>query len=127
MLFVAYTASPFVTYIHLRVPSFARHSKDMLVKYSEKLPGDTELIITTIRSSGRPRVTSVKLSELRRVDRRMGVVNLARHTPDDTAGARKHTWLGNVATQFYVGSSMNKVKQNGVLHNVLRSIKKEPA
>ncbi|KAI9715473.1 MAG: hypothetical protein M1812_005949 [Candelaria pacifica] len=125
MLFVAYTTSPFVTYIHLRIPQFARHSKDTLMKYSKKVPSDAELVMTTIQFSGRPRTTNMRLSELRSVDRRFGVVNLVRNVSKGTTRPRKLRWLGNGVTQFYVGSGINRVKDDSVLQNVLSTIKKK--
>ena len=58
---IAYISSPFVTYIHLRLPIFARQSHEMLLRYSKTLPKTAELDITTMNFIGKPRVTRVKM------------------------------------------------------------------
>ncbi|KAH8158279.1 hypothetical protein CIB48_g9966 [Xylaria polymorpha] len=87
-MFVAYTTSPFVTFIHMRLPPFARQSEEMLRRYVRTLSPQTELDITTMSLIAKPRVSVVKLSDLAPVSRRFGIVNMARDTAVDNAKRR---------------------------------------
>ncbi|KAI0531773.1 hypothetical protein GGR58DRAFT_492524 [Xylaria digitata] len=80
MIFVGYTTSPFVAWIHLRLPPFARHSRAMLGRYMQTLSPQTEVEVTTMSFIAKPRTSRVRLSELVPVNRRFGIVNLARDT-----------------------------------------------
>lgn len=120
MLSVAYMTSPFVTYIHLRVPQFARNSRDMLIRYSKTLPKDAELDITTMNFIGKPRVARVKVAELHPVKERFGLGNYARET--DKINAKRPFWMGKANRLFGVHSTRSKVKEEGVWENVKFSI-----
>ncbi|KAI1077656.1 hypothetical protein F5B20DRAFT_550901 [Whalleya microplaca] len=85
MVFVAYATSPFVAFIHLRLPPFARQSEDMLRRFVKSIPPQTELDITTMSFIAKPRTSKVMLSELKPVNRRFGIVNLARDTTAENA------------------------------------------
>src|SRR6266487_1975598 len=102
MVTVAYIAGPFVNYIHLRVPAFARNSREMLIRYSKSLPKDAELDITTMNFIGKPRVTRVKVSDLRPVNQRFGLSNYARDAKE--ANAKRPWWMGRAVSQFGVHS-----------------------
>ena len=107
MVFVAYTTGPFVTYIHLRVPAFARHSREMLMRYSKSLPKDAELDITTMNFIGKPRVTRVKVAELYPVQERFGFANYARATEEINS---KRPWgMGKPVRQFGVHSGRSRI------------------
>ncbi|KAI0396510.1 hypothetical protein F5Y17DRAFT_419369 [Xylariaceae sp. FL0594] len=88
LIFVAYITSPFVAFIHMRLPPFARQSEEMLRRYVRSLPPQTELEITTMSLIAKPRVSTVRLSELEPVSRRLGIVNLARDTAAENATRR---------------------------------------
>lgn len=122
MLSVAYMTSPFVTYIHLRVPAFARNSRDMLIRYSKNLPKDAELDITTMNFIGKPRVARVKASELHPVRERFGLGNYARDT--GKINEKRPFWMGKANRLFGVHSTRSKVKEEGVWENVKASIEK---
>ncbi|OTA63995.1 hypothetical protein K449DRAFT_20802 [Hypoxylon sp. EC38] len=85
LVFVGYTTSPFVSFIHMRLPPFARQSEDMLRRFIRTLPPHTELDITTMSFIAKPRTSHVKLSDLRPVSRRFGIVNLTRDTAAENA------------------------------------------
>ncbi|KAA8577072.1 hypothetical protein EYC84_007080 [Monilinia fructicola] len=80
MIFVAYITSPFVNYIHLRLPNFARNSRELLMRYSKNPPKDAQIDITTMNFVGKPRVTRFDVSELKAVKQRFGVGNFSRDT-----------------------------------------------
>ncbi|KAL7620227.1 hypothetical protein AAE478_009220 [Parahypoxylon ruwenzoriense] len=89
MVFVAYVTSPFVTFIHMRLPPFARQSEDMLRRFVRTIPPQTELDITTMSFIAKPRVSRVALSELQPVNRRLGIINYARDTAAENS---KRKW-----------------------------------
>ncbi|KAI9835008.1 MAG: hypothetical protein M1838_005437 [Thelocarpon superellum] len=73
LLLITRITSPFVTYIHLRLPIFARRSHTALLRYVRTLDpasgtasAATELDFTTMRATGRSRVVRLRLPELRR-------------------------------------------------------------
>ncbi|KAI0452474.1 hypothetical protein F5B21DRAFT_332865 [Xylaria acuta] len=107
LVFVAYTTSPFVTFIHMRLPPFARQSEDMLRRYARTLPSHTELEITTMSVIAKPRVSTVKLSDLAPVSRRFGIVNMARDAAADNATRKWYMFraVGNFNAQRASGTS----------------------
>jgi hypothetical protein len=88
LLFVAYITSPFVSFVHIRLPPFARQSEAMLRACFRRLPADTELRLVTMSPIAKPRFSKVALSELRPANERLGVVNYTRDTAAENA-ARK--------------------------------------
>ncbi|EXF76597.1 hypothetical protein CFIO01_10852 [Colletotrichum fioriniae PJ7] len=95
-LFVAYTSAPFVTYIYLRLPPYARQSRALLERYVRALPPTAQLEIGTMGLATRPRLTAVTAAELRPVAAdsgplatRLGIVT---HTKDVSALMAKRRW-----------------------------------
>ena len=81
----SYTSSPFVVFIHLRLPAYARHpDRELLRRFVRSPPADTQLDITTMNLVGRPRLTTVAVGDLVPAHKRMGIVNLI----DTQASAR---------------------------------------
>ncbi|KAI8624109.1 hypothetical protein F5Y19DRAFT_339237 [Xylariaceae sp. FL1651] len=107
LIFVAYTTSPFVSFIHIRIPPFARQSEEMLRWYIRTLSPQTELDITTMSFIAKPRVSTVKLSELKPVSKRLGIVNLARDTAAENATRKWYMFpaVGNFNVQMSSGTS----------------------
>ncbi|KAI3324834.1 hypothetical protein HD806DRAFT_493756 [Xylariaceae sp. AK1471] len=107
LVFVAYTTSPFVTFIHMRLPPFARQSEEMLRRYIRTLPPQTELEMTTMSFIAKPRLSMVKLSDLARVNRRFGIVNLARDTATENATRKWYMFpaVGNFNVQKTSGTA----------------------
>ena len=102
MLFVAYTTAPFVTFIHIKLPIFARRSKDHLLRWIQKLPQTTEIDVTTMRFSGYARVSRMLLSDLKQTRARLGVANLVR-TKGLSDESTKPWWRPKEPRLFYVG------------------------
>ncbi|KAK2027224.1 hypothetical protein LX32DRAFT_450583 [Colletotrichum zoysiae] len=67
LLFVAYTSAPFVTYIYLRLPPYARQSRALLERYVRTLPPTAQLELGTMGLATRPRTTLVSAADLRPV------------------------------------------------------------
>jgi hypothetical protein len=116
MVSVAYISGPFVNYIHLRLPAFARGSREMLLRYSKKLPQDAEIDITTMNFIGKPRVTRMKVTDLYPVKERLGVANYARDTTK--INAERPWWMGKAVRQFGVHSGRSKVMGGEIWRNV---------
>lgn len=122
MLFVAYISSPFVANIHLRLPAFARHSRDLLTRYSQTLPKDAQLEITTMNFIGKPRVSLVKVAELRPVKERFGLVNYARDTKE--MNSKRPWWMTRAVRQFGVHGGTRIKEGTGIWDNIARTIEK---
>lgn len=122
MLSVAYMTSPFVTYIHLRVPQFARNSRDMLLRYSKNLSKDAELDVTTMNFIGKPRVARVKVADLVPVKKRFGLANFGRDT--EKANEKRKWWMGKAVRLFGVHNTKSNVKEGQVWENVKAAIEK---
>ena len=98
MVFIAYSTAPFVSYVHIKLPGFARHSKDQLMQWVKQVPRNAEIDLTTMRFSGRPRVSRMLISDLKETEARLGVANLARVSNLTI----RPWWMGKEPTLFYV-------------------------
>ena len=124
MLFVGYTTAPFVNYVHIRLPIFARRSREQLVRWSKNIPLDTEIDMTTIRVFGLARVTRMRLAELRMSKKRgLAVANLQRIAPADEVSKRPW-WMGRKPTDFYVVEERWKSGDATIWHRVLNAIER---
>lgn len=120
--FVAYITSPFVANIHLKVPAFARYSREMVVRYSQALPKDAKLEITTVNFIGMPRVTLVKVADLRTAKERLGLVNYVRNM--DGLKNKRPWWMGRAVRQFGVHGGVRIPQGNEVWENIATTIAK---
>lgn len=123
MVFVAYTTTPFVSYVHLRLPVFARQSREKLFRWARNIPPSTEIDLTTIRSFGRPRVSRMKLSDLRATSARLGVANLARRFQSSGNETKRPWWMGKPQELFYIGNDHGKSRDPSLLQRVLEVVK----
>lgn len=104
MLVIAYATAPFVTYMHLKLPHFARRSRDHLMRWVEKIPSDTEIDITMIGFFGWPRVYRMPFSQLRRVRLTLSAANIKRVGMSSALNSKRPWWRGKIPTLFYVGT-----------------------
>ncbi|CAK7273962.1 hypothetical protein SEPCBS119000_005926 [Sporothrix epigloea] len=82
----SYTSSPFVVFVHLRLPAYARHpDRELLRRFVRNPPAGTQLDFTTMNLVGRPRLATVAISDLAPAHKRLGIVNLI----DTQASARQ--------------------------------------
>lgn len=116
MIAVAYLTSPFVTYIHLRLPAFARNSREMLHRYAKSLPKEAALEITTMNLIGKPRLFQVKIADLHPMKQRFGMANYARHSKIPSWWARKGP------SQFAIHSGTSKIKEGEVWKLIAKRI-----
>ncbi|KAH7018364.1 uncharacterized protein B0I36DRAFT_335833 [Microdochium trichocladiopsis] len=128
LAFVAWATSPFVTFIHLRLPPYARQSEDMLRRFitaqlgsaaaksptrgisgrsavAGGLTGETELEITTMSYIAKPRLSVVRLEELKPVRKRLGIVNYSRDTTAENA--RRKWYMFPAVASFSIQETSN--------------------
>ena len=124
MVFVAFTTAPFVIYVHIRVPVFARQSREQLMRWSKGIPSSTEIDITTMRFSTRPRATRMRLQDLQSKRGRLGVANLAGSAAVSFPTPKRPWYLGKIPSQFYVGRQNTKSREPSVWPHVLSSVQR---
>ncbi|CAD6501037.1 BgTH12-06737 [Blumeria graminis f. sp. triticale] len=117
MVFVAYITGPFVTYVHVRIPSFARNSKQMIVRFAKSIPPETELDFTTMNIFGKPRVSRAKVKDIYAIQRRFGMVNFVRDT--SLLKKSKAWWKVKAVDQFGV-HGRDSGFLNGEVWNLIR-------
>ncbi|KAL1879282.1 hypothetical protein Daus18300_001861 [Diaporthe australafricana] len=79
-LAVWYLTSPMVVWIHMRVPDKFRRSRHTMDMFLNAPPADAEVAITNMGAIFKPRVSQVKISDLKPVRKRFGLVNYTRDT-----------------------------------------------
>lgn len=133
LAFVAWATSPFVTFVHIRLPPYARQSEDMLRRFmtthlsnstaahnvaargsgssgartavSAGLTSQTELEITTMSYIAKPRLSIVRLGDLSPTKKRLGIVN---YTRDTTAENKRRKWyMFPAVADFSIQESSN--------------------
>lgn len=109
LLFVTISTAPFVTYIHLRLPQYARLSKDMLTRYLRTLPKSGELDITTITLIGRPRVQRLQFGDLKA--RQPKLLNVANFETERIDASRPWWAFGQGQRQYAIGEAKGKSRE----------------
>lgn len=107
MSFVAYTAAPFVTYVHIRLPNLTIRSRDQLQRWVQRIPPTTEVDLTTMGFTGLPRVSRMAFSELRHSNARFGIANLIR-VPSSLPNSSRPWWRSKEPQSFFVSSERLK-------------------
>jgi hypothetical protein len=120
MVVVAFLSSPFVNYIHLILPTFARSSRDLMLRYSNNPPKDAMLDVTTMNFIGKPRVSRVHIAELRPTKQRFGIVNYVRDTKE--INESRPWWMGRAVRVFGVHSGTGKVREGEAWANIARKV-----
>ena len=117
------TTAPFVTYVHLALPAWARASPQRLHRYAAALPSTAQIDITTLRFVF-PRVTRLAAGELLfgKGVAGLGPLTLRRNVPEAVAAERKW-WAWRPLKRFYVaGTGGGKLGEQGVWEAVVGSI-----
>jgi hypothetical protein len=122
LIAVAYISSPFVANIHVRLPPFARNSRDLLVRYSQSLPKDAKLHITTMNFIGKPRVSLVNAADLRPVRERFGLVNYRRDSKE--LNSKRPWWMGSAVQQFGVHGGTHLKDGSRIWENISRTLQR---
>jgi hypothetical protein len=126
LFYVIYYASPFVAYIHIKLPMFARRSREQLLRWAQNIPPNTEVEMTTIKSYGSLRTTRMPISELRPTKARFGIENLIRVPKPSTrtiTGVRRPWWAPKEQTVFFVGNERRKTVETAVWQKALEQIR----
>ncbi|KAN0069692.1 hypothetical protein V8E54_011998 [Elaphomyces granulatus] len=96
LLFISYTAAPFVNYIHLALPVFTRRSREQALHYARNLPPNATLFINTMKFTTIPRQTEVRLSDLVPDKAYLRPVTFRNRNPTPLPW-----WQGRAVRQFY--------------------------
>lgn len=96
MLFVAYTSAPYVNFVHLTLPAFARRSREAAMQYAKDLPPTATLHLNTMRFNTIPRQTAVRFGDLVADKQALRPVSFRNLNP-----APRPWWMGRSPTQFY--------------------------
>lgn len=104
MVLVAFMTAPFVAGVFIRLPEWARKSKDALAKFARQMPLDTRLEVQKMGFLPLPRTRSLQLSELRTRSSMLYLANLE-HVPHTTAGETVPAWLRFAKNYLYTRPS----------------------
>ncbi|GLI78907.1 hypothetical protein PoHVEF18_007229 [Penicillium ochrochloron] len=107
MLFVTYTSAPYVSFIHLALPAFARKSRETAIHYAKELPPTTMLILTTTRFNAIPRQTAVRLGDLMPDKSPFRPVTFRNVNP-----APRSWWMGRPTAQFFAAAQSQPGRQS---------------
>ncbi|KAK4251784.1 hypothetical protein C7999DRAFT_10485, partial [Corynascus novoguineensis] len=121
--YVAWTTSPFVAAVHLHLPPYARWSRSILERFARTAPPNTRLDVTTMSLIGKPRVSSMVLSDLRpappeSLGRRLGTVSHVRDT--SLLDARRKWWRFRAVGQFNVQGGVENTLKTGWVWKEIR-------
>jgi len=119
---VAYLSAPFVTHAHLRLPRYARQSREILNRYTQNLSKDANLEITTMSFIGKPRLSVVKVGDLRPVKERFGIVNYVRDTKK--INSDRPWYMYRAVRRFGLHGGVPLKGNPGVWENIVKAIKK---
>ncbi|KAK4193290.1 hypothetical protein QBC35DRAFT_446436 [Podospora australis] len=128
VVYVAYFTSPFVAHIHLHLPPFARWSRPILEKFVKTAPPNTKIDITTMSLIGKPRVSSMMLSDIKPAKSRLGLVNYARDTT--LADKGRKWWRFKAVGEFSIQEThvdLKKIKTGWAWKELAEQIHKKAA
>ena len=121
-LYMSYYAAPFVAYIRIHVPLFARSSTEQLLRWSKNIAPETEIEMTTVKSYGGLRDSGMRLSELRPTRALFGIQNLYR-VPKSSSPSKGRWWTPKKQLKFYVGNPRSKTVESGVWQKALSQVR----
>ena len=123
MLYMMYYSSPFVAYVHVKLPLFARRSREQLLRWSQNIPPNTELEMTTIKSYGGLRTSRMPVANLSPTKSRFGIQNLAL-IPKVSSGGKRPWWAPKEQRVFFVGSERKKTVESIMWQKIRTQIEK---
>ncbi|PYH93557.1 hypothetical protein BO71DRAFT_327481 [Aspergillus ellipticus CBS 707.79] len=106
LIFVMYTSAPYVNFIHLALPVFARRSRETALEYVKNLPPTATLYINTMKVTTIPKLTEVRLGDLVMDKARLRPVSFANKNP-----VPRPWWKGRALSQFYADGQSKPGKQ----------------
>lgn len=122
LLYVTYYAAPFVAFVHIKLPIFARRSREQLLKWAQNIPPNTEVDMTTIKSYGSLRVSRMQISELHPTKSRFGIQNLVR-VPHFPSIKKRPWWAPKERNLFFVGNDRRKTVETAVWQKAIGQIR----
>jgi hypothetical protein len=126
-LIIWYLTSPMVMWIHMRVPNKYRKSKHVVDLFLDNPPADTELAITNMGAMLKPRVSHVRISDLKPETKRFGLVNFTRDTTKENA--QRKWWMFRAVGNFKIEDAIKPAgaKTPWVWNSVARHIRQRAA
>jgi hypothetical protein len=113
IIFVTFTAAPFVTHIHIHLPPAARASRALLERFVRATdPSSIQLTLTTMSAIGKPRYSSMRASDLVPAPagrRRFGLVSFVRDVTAENAARR--WYMFPAVAKFFVQERVSTVGQ----------------
>lgn len=85
-LLIRHITAPFVTHIQLSIPSHMSTTPEVLQRHIRSLPSNAPLTITTMSALGSPRLSRVRVDDLKpapKHGRRFGMVDYVRDTTEE--------------------------------------------
>lgn len=123
-LFYVIISAPFVPLVLMRLPVHARTSREAITQFANKLPPTTELGFTTITWYGRPRVTWVRVSDLRPTTPSFAIENIVWVSPPKIQ--QRKTYLDEpLRAKFFVGKPSKKTFESSIWDKVFAIIQSQ--
>lgn len=111
MIFVAFTSAPYVNFVHLALPAFARRSREAAVHYAKDLPPTAMLYINTMRFNTIPRTIPVRVGDLVADQHTLRPVAFRNTKPIE-----RPWWMGKPTNQFYTGDHSQPGRQSSAFY-----------
>ncbi|PTU24074.1 hypothetical protein P175DRAFT_0469704 [Aspergillus ochraceoroseus IBT 24754] len=111
MLFISYTSAPFVNFVHLAIPVFARRSREQAIQYAKNLPPTATLYINTMKFTTIPRQTEVRLGDLVADKALIRPVSFRNQNP-----APLPWWRGKALRQFYTSEKSKPGRESSTFY-----------
>ncbi|KAL5342812.1 hypothetical protein BJX70DRAFT_270971 [Aspergillus crustosus] len=126
LIFVSYTAAPFVNFVHLALPITVRRSREQAIEYAKNLPPTATLYINTMKTSTFARHTEVRLSQLVPDDSPIRPVTFRQLNTEP-----QPWWRRTALNQFYTMPKSKPGKQSATFYpelweHVFRQIQDRP-
>ena len=114
LLFVSYTTAPFVNFVHMALPVFARRSREQVTQYAKNLPPSATLYINTMKFTTIPRQTEVRLGDLVPDRAALRPVSFRNKNP-----ALPPWWKLKTQDQFYTREGSKPARQSSTVYTDL--------
>ena len=114
LIFVSYTAAPYVNFVQLELPLFARRSGADAIQYAKNLPPTAKLFVNTTGPSLVPRQTELRLGDLMPDRALLRPVSFRNKDPIPL-----RWWQGRTLQQFYTADKITGAKPSSKYYPAL--------